>query len=115
MTARPLALVVEDSADQLELLRFLLAREGFDVFAALDAESAVEALDTLTPSLAVIDLLLPGMSGSECAQRVRERVPGCRIVISSVLDEAEYPAADAALPKPVRGSQVHDMLLRMAQ
>lgn len=115
MSVRPRALVVEDSADQLELLRFLLNREGFDVFGALDGESALASLQSFTPSLAVIDLLLPGISGSECARQLRERVPECRIVISSVLDESEYPEADAALPKPVRGSQVHDMLMRMAQ
>lgn len=113
MRARPLALVVDDSEDQVELLRRYLGREGFDTFATLDAEAAIAALDDISPSLAIIDLLLPGISGEECARRVRDRFPDCRLVISSVLDVADYPAADAALPKPVRGSQFHDMLSRM--
>ncbi|WP_433675340.1 response regulator [Microbacterium gorillae] len=113
MIPRPLALVVEDSEDQVELLRRYLGREGFDTFAALDAEAAIAALDDICPQVAIIDLLLPGISGAECALRVRERFPDCRLVISSVLDEADYPAADAALPKPVRGSEFHDMMQRM--
>ncbi|WP_435743157.1 response regulator [Microbacterium sp. PMB16] len=113
MTGRPLALIVEDAADQVALLRRYLDREGFDVFAAIDAESAIAAFDDIDPALAVIDLLLPGISGQECAKRVQERFPACFLVISSVLDAADYPPADAALPKPITGAHVRGILERM--
>jgi DNA-binding response OmpR family regulator len=113
MSARPLALVVEDTADQTALLRRYLDREGYDVFAAPDAESAIAAFGLIDPVLAVIDLLLPGISGEECSRLVKERFPACRLIISSVLDAAEYPTADAALPKPITGAGLHEVVERV--
>lgn len=110
MSTRPLALVVEDSDDQSALMRHLLEREGYEVFAAASAEAAVAAFPILRPSIAILDLRLPGMSGAECAKLVRERFPDCFIVVSSVLDAADYPAADAALPKPITGAELHSLL-----
>lgn len=115
MNARPLALVVEDSADQAALLRRYLQREGFEVFAAVDAETAIAAFPDIDPVVAVIDLLLPGMSGQECSQHVRMRFPECFLVISSVLDAADYPPADAALPKPVTGADVRAVLQKVSR
>jgi DNA-binding response OmpR family regulator len=110
MSERPLALVVEDDGDQMALLRRHLEREGFEVFAAPDAESAISAFPEIQPRLAILDLLLPGISGHECARLVRERFPACYLVISSVLDAAQYPTADAAMPKPVRGAALHQVV-----
>lgn len=113
MTGRPLALVVEDAPDQAALLRRYLDREGFDVFVAADSETAIAAFGEIDPALAVIDLLLPGISGHTCAQLVHERFPACFRIISSVLDEAEYPTAEATLPKPVTGARLHQIVERI--
>ncbi|MFB4349048.1 response regulator [Microbacterium sp. CR_7] len=115
MNDRPLALVVEDSADQTALLRRYLDREGFDVFAAADAETAIAAFDDIAPAVAVIDLLLPGISGAECAHLVRTRFPDCFLIVSSVLDATDYPAADAALPKPIVGADLRGILRGIAR
>lgn len=113
MTGRPLALVVEDAPDQAALLRRYLDREGFDVFVAADSETAIAAFGEIDPALAVIDLLLPGISGQACSQLVHERFPACFRIISSVLDEAEYPPAEAALPKPITGARLHQIVERI--
>lgn len=110
MTARPLALVVEDSADQMALLRRYLDREGFDVFAAADAESAIAAFPSISPTVAVIDLLLPGITGEECVRLIHSRYPDCFLIVSSVLDVADYPPAHAALPKPIVGADLRALL-----
>ncbi|MCB8043470.1 response regulator [Microbacterium oxydans] len=110
MSGRPLALVVEDAPDQAALLRRYLDREGFDVFVARDAEAAIAAFSEIDPVVAVLDLLLPGISGQECARLVRARFPDCFLVISSVLDATDYPPADAALPKPITGSELHSIV-----
>lgn len=110
MSARPLALVVEDSADQMDLLQRYLDREGFDVFAAMDAETAIAAFAGMNPAVAVIDLLLPGITGEECARQVRDRFPDCFLIVSSVLDVADYPEADGVLPKPIVGADLRRLL-----
>ncbi|GAA1237467.1 DNA-binding response OmpR family regulator [Microbacterium phyllosphaerae] len=115
MSGRPLALVVEDSADQMDLLQRYLDREGFDVFAAIDAESAIAAFPTISPSVAVVDLLLPGITGEECARLVQARFPDCFLIVSSVLDVADYPDADAALPKPIVGADLRRLLRGVAR
>jgi DNA-binding response OmpR family regulator len=106
MNATPLALVVDDSDDQAELLRRYLEREGCRVVTASTAEQALLLLDDIRPTLAIVDLVLPGISGEELASRLRETHPECLLVISSVLDASRYPEADAVLPKPFTGAQV---------
>lgn len=115
MSARRLALVVEDSEDQAALLRRHLEREGFEVFVAKDAETAIAAFDEIEPVIAVLDLLLPGISGQECARLVQRRFPECFLVISSVLDAADYPPADAALPKPIIGADLRELVRRIGR
>lgn len=110
MSGLPLALVVEDSADQSALLRRYLEREGYSVFAAADAETAIAAFDRIDPAVAVIDLLLPGIPGEDCIRAIRAEFPDCFLIVSSVLDEAEYPHADAALPKPLVGADLRRIL-----
>lgn len=113
MTGRPLALVVEDAPDQATLLGRYLDREGFDVFIAPDAESAIAAFPDIDPVVAVMDLLFPGISGQACCRLVHERYPDCVLIVSSVLDVTEYPAADVALPKPITGADLHRAVERV--
>ncbi len=64
-------LVVEDEPDIRELLRFTLHRAQFHIQLAPDAEEAIRLLEGPLPSLAIIDWMLPGMSGIELARRIR--------------------------------------------
>lgn len=112
MSGTPLALVVEDSADQRDLLRRHLDREGYEVIAAPDAESAIALFDEIDPALAVVDLFLPGISGEEFVRVIRERFPDCFLIVSSVLDAVDYPPVDAVLPKPVTGAVLREVIGR---
>ena len=64
-------LVVEDEPDIRELLRFTLHRAQFEVLPAADSEEAIRLLEGSLPSVAIIDWMLPGMSGIELAKRIR--------------------------------------------
>jgi len=64
-------LVIDDEKDLIELVRYNLRSEGFEVLAARDGESGVrEALDR-RPDLVLIDLMLPGIDGLEVCRRLR--------------------------------------------
>jgi CheY-like chemotaxis protein len=103
-------LVVDDSADQAGLLRRYFERAGCEVTAVENAERAIVAYLDQAPDLAVIDLLLPGMNGWELASKLKADRPECAIAITSVLDVADYPRSDAALPKPFTRAQVTRVL-----
>ncbi len=60
-------LVVDDEEDILELVRFNLSKEGYQVVCAATGEKAVEMARSELPDLMVLDLMLPGMDGLEVA------------------------------------------------
>jgi CheY-like chemotaxis protein len=103
-------LIVDDSEDQLRLLSTYFERAGCAVESVGNAEDAISAFEISVPDLAVIDLLLPGMDGWELAARMQKSRPECKIVITSVLDEQDYPIDHATLPKPVTGADVRRVL-----
>ena len=103
-------LIVDDSDDQRALLRRYFEREGCAVTTAHNAEAAMIAYRAATPDLAVIDLVLPGMTGWELTDCLRAEHPDCVVAITSVLDISEYPDCQVNLPKPFTGAQVRKLL-----
>jgi signal transduction histidine kinase/ActR/RegA family two-component response regulator len=69
-------LVVEDNADERESLRVALELHGHRVLHASDARSALEQIEKGRPSIAVVDIGLPGMDGYALAREVRARFDG---------------------------------------
>jgi CheY-like chemotaxis protein len=64
-------LIVDDNPQNLKLARVVLANEGFDVRTASNAEDALQLLRTVTPSLILMDVQLPGMDGLELTRRLK--------------------------------------------
>ena len=64
-------LVVDDEEDILELLRFNLTREGYDVSVAASGEQAIDIARKALPHLIVLDLMLPGMDGLEVTKALK--------------------------------------------
>jgi len=104
-------LIVDDSEDQLMLLRRYFERAGCSVDIAATALDGLRSFDASAPDLTVIDLVLPGMDGWELAAALRERDPACAIAITSVLGQEHYPAGYTVLPKPVTSQHVRKALL----
>ena len=103
-------LIVEDDPDIAEGLRYNLEREGFEARVALTGEQALAAaLDAKNPpALVILDLMLPGMSGTELCRRLR-REPATRrtpiIILTARVSEADRVAgldlgADDYISKP---------------
>ncbi len=64
-------LLVEDEESYREPLAYLLGREGFDVATAATGPDALEAFDEGGADLVLLDLMLPGLSGTEVCRRLR--------------------------------------------
>ena len=64
-------LVVDDEEDILELLRFNLSREAYQVLCAVSGEEALRLVPSEIPSLIVLDLMLPGIDGLEVTRRLK--------------------------------------------
>jgi two-component system response regulator RegX3 len=65
-------LLVEDEPDLAEPLAYLLRREGYEVEIAEDGPAAVSAFEERGCDIVLLDLMLPGMSGTEVCRRIRQ-------------------------------------------
>jgi DNA-binding response OmpR family regulator len=86
-------MVVDDDAQVRLLVRLILERKGYQVIEANDGMSALFSLETLTPDLLILDIMMPGMDGFELCRRVRSR-PETAVSYSSL-----ESGADEYMPK----------------
>ncbi|HEU4465946.1 MAG TPA: response regulator transcription factor [Agromyces sp.] len=66
-------LLVEDEIALSDPLSYLLEREGYEVEVAADGPSAVAAFDRDGADLVLLDLMLPGLPGTEVCREIRQR------------------------------------------
>ncbi|MCX5041796.1 response regulator transcription factor [Aldersonia sp. NBC_00410] len=66
-------LIVEDEESLADPLAFLLRREGFDATVVGDGPSALAEFDRSGADIVLLDLMLPGMSGTEVCKQLRAR------------------------------------------
>jgi CheY-like chemotaxis protein len=121
-TEGALVLVVDDDARSRELLRIILRHAGYRVVAAADAQAAVALLQAERPVVALVDLLMPGMSGLEFCRWVRGRpeLAGLRCVLLTGMDsdetrrEAVEAGVDLVLTKPFDRLRLLEQLAALA-
>ena len=65
-------LVVEDDSKTSDILRIYLEKGGYQVAAAYDGPAGVSKARELAPDLVVLDLMLPGLSGTEVCRILRQ-------------------------------------------
>jgi phosphate regulon transcriptional regulator PhoB len=64
-------LVIEDDRDIVELVRYNLEKDGYQVFTATDGATGVAQVKKSPPDLLVLDLMLPKLSGLEICKEIR--------------------------------------------
>ena len=102
-------LIVEDSRDSRDMLRFLLERAGHEVHEAEDGRAGLEAILKLRPDVALVDVGLPGLDGYEVARRVRCDEAGRSVCLVALTGygrpedqrRSQEAGFDAHLVKPV--------------
>ena len=67
-----LILVVDDEKEIAELVGLYLENEGYKVIKCLSGEETLEAIKDREPSLAILDIMLPDISGFSLCQKIRE-------------------------------------------
>ena len=65
-------LVVDDESDILELLKYNLSKEGYDVKTAGDGIKGVEIAKSFCPDLILLDIMMPKQDGVETCRQIRE-------------------------------------------
>jgi DNA-binding response OmpR family regulator len=65
-------LIADDEPNIVISLEYLLQREGYRVLVARDGQEALDKLRATPPDLVLLDVMLPGVSGFEVCQKIRE-------------------------------------------
>lgn len=109
--ARGSVLVVDDEQDVLDVVARYLINDGFDAQLARDGREALRIAGRRRPDLAVLDIVLPDLSGFELMRRLREaeQLP---IILLTAKDTPDNrvngleSGADDYLPKPFSPSEL---------
>jgi putative two-component system response regulator len=107
-------LVVDDDQAVTRLLARLLGRDGYDVHVAHDGVSALQAIETRTPDLVVLDVVIPGLNGFDLCRRLKQD-PATRLLPVVMITghdqrdtriEGATAGADDFLSKPVDSGEL---------
>jgi len=86
---RPYALIVEDEAALVELIRYNLLKEGYEVATATDGEEALLLIEERQPDIVLLDWMLPKLAGIEVARRLRSKAATRNLPIIMLTARAE--------------------------
>lgn len=119
--AQKKVLLVEDEDNIALALGFLIGRQGFALSRAATGPEALDALEKETPDLVVLDVMLPGCSGYEILQKMREdqRLQNVKVLMMSAsggdVERKKGLAlgADMFLTKPFSTAQLTEEICRM--
>jgi adenylate cyclase len=83
-------MVVDDEVQILTLMDVTLQRRGYSVMKARSAAAALAMLDSLTPDLFILDVMMPGMDGIELCKAIRARPETAQtpVLMVSALNDA---------------------------
>ena len=81
--------IIDDEAVARNGLKLALKKKNYDVAAFESAESALKAIDESPPDLVLLDIGLPGMSGVEALEIIKERHPEVIIVMITAYEDVQ--------------------------
>ena len=115
---KELALVIEDDEDLSTIFSEAVQAAGFNTKVIEDGKSAQALLRELTPSVVVLDMHLPHVSGEDLYEQIRndERLADTIVIIATAdarISEVYRESADFVLIKPIAFTQLRDLTARL--
>jgi DNA-binding NtrC family response regulator len=116
MTLAADILLIEDEPGVMDVMLRVLQRAGFCVRTAHDGTAALQVLQECVPALAILDLVLPGMSGFAVLAQIHHQYPAMEVIVITANPQAiAHPAAQSVrhyLLKPFHIEELLDMVAR---
>lgn len=96
-------LYIEDNEQNMYLVKFLLEKHGYQVYAAADGREGIDSAASLRPDLILLDIQLPQMDGYQVARHLRNNPDLARTPIVAVTSYAMAGDRDKALAAGCNG------------
>jgi chemosensory pili system protein ChpA (sensor histidine kinase/response regulator) len=111
MTKNPLALIIEDDPEQIEIFSQALRLANFEVVTCADGKEALDQLNQTIPFLVVLDLNLPQVTGDKILSQIRsdQRLAKIRVILATANPrqaEELRDQSDLVLIKPISFTQL---------
>ncbi len=114
-------LIVDDEPNIVTALEFLFRRSGYEVRLATNGAEALQEVDSFQPDVVLMDVMMPGRSGYEVCQHLREQPELARIkivMLSAKGSEAEVSkglslGADLYVTKPFSTQELVNTIDRL--
>jgi two-component system, OmpR family, response regulator VicR len=82
-------LVVDDEKNIVDIVKFNLEKEGYDVIVAYDGEEGLGLVATENPELIILDIMMPKLDGFEVCKKIRETVQTPIIMMTARAEETD--------------------------
>jgi DNA-binding response OmpR family regulator len=117
----PLILIADDDEDILQLLSFRLERAGYEIVQARNGADALRLAIELRPALAVLDVMMPGLTGYEVTRELRrnEETRAMPVILltakaqASDVAEGMAAGADDYVKKPFDARDLRERVERL--
>jgi len=123
MSAKQKILVVDDEEDILEILKYNLEKEGFEVKTASDGNAGIEMAEQFLPDVIILDIMMPFVNGINMCKEIKNdpRFKHIPVLFLSATnnDELINAAKEAGgmkfISKPIHLNLLIDMVVKMQQ
>ena len=108
-------LVIDDDKTARELMRLMLAKEGYDVVTAADGRTGLEIARKLDPSVITLDVIMPEMDGWDFLKEIKseDALADIPVILTTMLDEPDRGftlGASEYLTKPIDRERLRKIL-----